>query len=97
MAGHAVRRNDNAGLPDAAQAGTEALALRLRRLELDLEDLRFENARLKGSIGEKQDEIMALSDRLGHLQMLLDTRRRTMLWDWLRRLKPLRVLMRRLG
>lgn len=94
MADHAMKRND-AGLPDASQAGTEALVLRLRRLELDLEDLRFENARLKSSIGEKQDEIMALSDRLGHLQMLLDTRRRTMLWNRLRRLSPLRAMLRR--
>ena len=44
--------------------GAEA-TLRIRRLELDIEDLRFENERLKASMAEKQDEIMTLSDRLG--------------------------------
>jgi FtsZ-binding cell division protein ZapB len=89
-----MTRDHDAGLPDA---GREALTQSLRRLELDIEDLRFENARLKGSIAEKQDEIMALSDRLGHLQMLLHRRWRTRLRNRLRPLKPLRVLLRRLG
>jgi len=88
VAGHSVTRDHDAGLPDT---GTEAFALKLRRLELEIEDLRFENARLKGSIGEKQDEIMALSDRLGQLQRSKVWRRR------LRRLNPLRLILRRLG
>lgn len=96
MAGQAVRRHHDAGLPDASEAGTEALALRLRRLELDIEDLRFENARLKASIGEKQDEIMALSDRLGQMQLLLEARQRGKVWGRLRRLKPLRAMLSRL-
>ncbi len=94
MAGHAVSRRYDAGLPDASEAGTEALVLRLRRLELDIEDLGFENARLKGSIGEKQDEIMALSDRLGQMQLLLEARQRGKVWGRLRRL--LRAMLRRL-
>ena len=56
--------------------------LRMRRLELDIEDLRFENDRLKASMAEKQDEIMTLSDRLGVL---------------LRRLNPVRLFVRWMG
>ena len=89
-----MTRDHDAGMRDA---GREASPPSLRCLELDIEDLRFENARLKASIAEKQDEIMALSDRLGHLQMLLDMRRRTRLWNRLRRLKPLDLLLRRPG
>ena len=97
MAGRSVTRHHDTGQPDAADAAAEAFALRLRRLELDVEDLRFENARLKASIGEKQDEIMALSDRLGQLQRLLDTPRWVTVWTRLRRLNPLRAILRRLG
>lgn len=75
----------------------EAAALRLRRLELDLDDLRAENARLKGSIGEKQDEIVGLGERLAVLQRRLDKIHRMAAWGRLRRLNPLRGLLRRLG
>ena len=75
----------------------EAAALRRRRLDLDNEDLRAENARLKASIAEKQDEIMALSDRLTALQRQLGAVHRLAAWGRLRRLNPLRRLMRRLG
>lgn len=75
----------------------EATALRVRRLELDNDDLRAENARLKGSIAQKQDEILVLGERLGQLQARLDTVHRVAAWGRLRRLNPLRALMRRMG
>ena len=75
----------------------EAAALRLRRLELDNDDLRAENARLKGSIAQKQDEVLALGERLGQLQARLDTVHRVAAWSRLRRLNPLRSLLRRMG
>ena len=73
------------------------LALRLSRLELDNDDLRAENDRLKGSIGQKQQEIMALAERLGQLQGRLDTVHRVAAWSQLRRWSPVRALLRRLG
>ena len=75
----------------------DAEALRLRRLELDNDDLRAENARLKASIAEKQDEIFALSDRLAGLQRQLGPLHRLAALGRLRRLGPLRRLLRRLG
>ena len=75
----------------------EATALRVRRLELDNDDLRVENARLKGSIAQKQEEILVLGERLGQLQARLDTVHRVAAWGRLRRLNPLRALMRRMG
>ena len=72
-------------------------ALRLRRLELDNDDLRAENARLKGSIAQKQEEIILLGERLGQLQARLDTVHRVAAWGRLRRLNPLRALLRRMG
>lgn len=80
------------GGPDGEDA-----ALRFRRLELDNDDLRAENARLKGSIAEKQDEILALGERLGQLQARLDTVHRVAAWGRLRRLNPLRAVLRRMG
>ncbi len=77
--------------------GPEGAVLRLRRLELDNDDLRAENARLKGSIAEKQDEILALGERLGQLQARLDTVHRVAAWGRLRRLNPLRAVLRRMG
>ncbi len=85
------------GVTGAAGDGPEGAALRLRRLELDNDDLRAENARLKGSIAEKQDEIMALGERLGQLQARLDTVHRVAAWGRLRRLNPLRAVLRRMG
>lgn len=75
----------------------EAAALRVRRLALDNDDLRAENARLKGSIAQKQEEILALGERLGQLQARLDTVHRVAAWGRLRRLNPLRSLLRRMG
>lgn len=40
----------------------EADALRIRRLELDLDDLRAENARLRASIDRQQEEIRSLNE-----------------------------------
>ena len=71
--------------------------LRLRRLELDIEDLRFENGRLKASMVQKQDEIMTLSDRLGVLQARLDRLHRVAAWGRLRRLNPVRLFARWMG
>ena len=82
--------------PDAA-GPREAAALRLRRLELDNDDLRAENARLKASILQKQEEIVALGERLGQLKARLDTVHRVAAWSRLRRLNPVRTILRRLG
>ena len=71
--------------------------LRMRRLELDIDDLRFENDRLKASMAEKQDEIMTLSDRLGVLQARLDRLHRVAAWGRLRRLNPVRLFVRWMG
>ena len=71
--------------------------LRMRRLELDIDDLRFENDRLKASMAEKQDEIMTLSDRLGVLQARLDRLHRVAAWGRLRRLNPVRLFARWMG
>ena len=71
--------------------------LRTRRLELDIEDLRFENDRLKASMVEKQDEIMTLSDRLGVLQARLDRLHRVAAWGRIRRLNPVRLFARWMG
>ena len=71
--------------------------LAMRRLELDIEDLRFENERLKASMAEKQDEIMTLSDRLGVLQARLDRLHRVAAWGRLRRLNPVRLIARWMG
>lgn len=87
----------------AAETGSPAVpapsapeALRVRRLEFDNDDLRAENARLKGSIAQKQEEIMALGERLGQLQARLDKLHRVAAWSRLRRFNPLRMVMRRL-
>ena len=74
-----------------------AAALRLRRLELDNDDLRAEAVRLKASILQKQEEIVALGERLGQLKARLDTVHRVVAWGRLRRLNPLRGILRRLG
>ena len=71
--------------------------LEMRRLALDIEDLRFENERLKASMIEKQDEIMTLSERLGVLQARLDRLHRVAAWGRLRRLNPVRLIARLLG
>ncbi len=84
--------------PDPAEAAAaEAAELRLRRLELDNDDLRAETARLKASILEKQDEILAQGERLLQLKARLDTVHRVAAWGRLRRLNPLRTILRRLG
>ena len=71
-------------------------AITLRRLRLDLEDLRFENARLKTSIAERQDEILALSERLETLHTRVSRVHRVTAWILhLRRFSPLRLLLRR--
>ncbi|MGI3902961.1 MAG: hypothetical protein ACRYGP_18915 [Janthinobacterium lividum] len=75
----------------------DATALRLRRLELDNDDLRAENARLKGSILQKQDEIFGLGERLVQLKARLDTVHRVAAWSRLRKLNPLRSILRRMG
>ncbi len=75
----------------------EATALRLRRLELDADDLRAENARLKASILQKQEEILLLGERLGQLKARLDTVHRVAAWSRLRKLNPLRSILRRMG
>jgi predicted RNase H-like nuclease (RuvC/YqgF family) len=75
----------------------EATALRIRRLELDNDDLRAENARLKGSILQKQDEIIALGERLGQLKARLDKVHRMAAWSRLRKLNPMRAILRRMG
>ncbi len=80
----------------AAQPPSAPEALRVRRLELDNDDLRAENARLKGSIAQKQDEIMALGERLGQLVARLDKLHRVAAWSRLRKLNPLRLVLRRL-
>ena len=74
----------------------EAAALRLRRLELDNDDLRAEAVRLKASILQKQEEIVVLGERLGQLKARLDTVHRVAAWSRLRRLNPLRGILRRL-
>ncbi len=75
----------------------EAAALRLSRLELDNDDLRVENARLKASILQKQEEIAALGERLGQLKARLDKLHRVAAWSRLRKLNPMRTILRRLG
>lgn len=80
----------------AAQTPSAPESLRVRRLELDNDDLRAENARLKGSIAQKQDEIMALGERLGQLVARLDKLHRVAAWSRLRKLNPLRLVLRRL-
>ena len=75
----------------------EATALRLRRLELDNDDLRAENDRLKASILQKQEEILQLGERLGQLKARLDTVHRVAAWSSLRKLSPLRSILRRMG
>ncbi len=75
----------------------EATALRIRRLELDADDLRAENARLKASILQKQEEIVLLGERLGQLKARLDTVHRVAAWSRLRKLNPLRSILRRMG
>ena len=71
-------------------------ALVLCRLRLDIDDLRFENDRLKASVAEKQQEIVVLSERLGLLQARLDRLHRLTAWSvHLRRFGPLRLLLRR--
>ena len=78
--------------------GPEQEALRLRRLELDNDDLRAENARLKGSIGERQDEILALGERVARLHAELAVFQRKSVKGSLRRWANRgRRLMRRLG
>ena len=81
----------------AGPVDAEAAALRLRRLELDNDDLRAEAARLKGSIAQKQDEIVRLGERLVQLQTRLDKLHRVAAWGQLRRLNPLRSILRRIG
>ena len=67
-----------------------------RRLELDLEDLRFENARLRASVAERQAEIAALSERLGKLQAQVEGRRHVRLRKLAaNRLSSLGLLLRR--
>lgn len=67
-----------------------------RRLRLDIEDLRFENARLKASIAARQDEIVALSERLGRLQAEAEARHHARLWTFATsRLASLSLLLRR--
>ena len=78
-------------------AAAEAAALRLRRQELDNDDLRAENARLKLSILQRQEEIVALGERLGQLKARLDTVHRVAAWSRLRRLLPVRAILRRMG
>ena len=75
----------------------EEAALRLRRLELDNDDLRVENARLKASILQRQEEIAALGERLGQLKARLDKLHRVAAWSRLRKLNPMRTILRRLG
>ncbi len=75
----------------------DATALRVRRLELDNDDLRVENARLKASILQKQEEILGLGERLGQLKARLDTVHRVAAWSRLRKLNPLRSILRRMG
>ena len=72
-------------------------ALRLRRLELDNDDLRAENARLKASMLQKQEEIVMQGERLLQLKARLDTVHRVAAWGRLRRLNPLRSILRRMG
>ena len=72
-------------------------ALRLRRLELDNDDLRAENARLKASILQKQEEIILQGERLAQLKARLDTVHRVAAWSRLRKLSPLRAILRRMG
>ena len=78
-------------------APDEAAALRLRRLELDLDDLRAENARLKGSILQRQEEIVRLGERLAGLQARLAPVHRVAAWTRLARFNPLRGLWGRRG
>jgi predicted RNase H-like nuclease (RuvC/YqgF family) len=81
----------------SADPRDEATALRIRRLELDNDDLRAENARLKASILQKQEEIVMLGERLGQLKARLDTVHRMAAWSRLRKLNPMRALLRRMG
>ena len=86
------------GAPDGtdARAPDETTALRIRRLELDLDDLRAENARLKGSIAQRQDEIVRLGERLAGLQARLIPVQRVAGWTRFRGRSPLGALLRRL-
>lgn len=80
----------------------EVTASRLLRLRLDLDDLRAENARLKGSIAGRQDEIVRLGEyevellneiaalKRGLADMQAALRARTMPW-W-----PVLAALRRL-
>ena len=80
----------------AADSRGASLDLAARRLALDLDDLRFENARLKTSIAERQAEIEALSARLGLLQAQLERLHRISTWSsMLFKPKALRMLLRR--
>lgn len=71
----------------------EAASPRLLRLLLDLDDLRAENARLKGSIAQRQDEILRLGERLAGLQKRFALVQRAAAWMQFRRL---RTILRRL-
>ncbi|HEX4766375.1 MAG TPA: hypothetical protein VH414_08870 [Lichenihabitans sp.] len=68
------------------------LAEDIRRLSLDLEDLRFENDRLKSELRQAQTEILALTERNTVLQqrferlVRLAPRGSTRLVRWLTRL-----------
>ena len=84
-------------MTDREGDGRADATLKMRRLELDIDDLRFENDRLKASMAEKQDEIMTLSDRLGVLQARLDRLHRVAAWGRLRRLNPVRLFARWMG
>ncbi len=84
-------------MTDRKDADCPDATLAMRRLKLDIEDLRFENERLKASMAEKQDEIMTLSDRLGVLQARLDRLHRVAAWGRLRRLNPVRLFARWMG
>ncbi len=75
----------------------ETDTLRWRRLELDNDDLRLENARLKASIAEKQDEIIRLGERLGRQELRLHKLDKAVTLTGLRRIKPLWAILRRLA
>ncbi len=83
-----------AGEPEPGLDG--GTALRIRRLELDIEDLRAENARLKGSIAQRQDEIVRLGERLAGLQRRVAPLQRAAAWTRLRRFLPVGAILRRM-
>lgn len=91
--GSSERRSDEA----LGEALDEAVALRIRRLELDLDDLRAENARLKGSIAQRQDEIVRLGELLAVFQKRLAPVQRVAAWGPVWRLRRLRAVLRRPG